>query len=293
MKLVTFLRNGNKLPEVGVLKETGVVPVEDCGLMFVDMNDLILNINSTEENYLDRMAHERRMSLSLHEVTLLAPIVHPMQDVICLGLNYTEHVEEAKQYSGEAFDIDKPKAVYFSKRCFEAPGTGAPVSAYVELTQKLDYEAELAVIIGKEAYKVAPEDTEQYVFGYTVLNDLTARDVQTAHSQWYFGKSLEGFCPMGPCIVTRDEFEYPPKLQISSAVNGELRQSSTTDLLIHSIPEIISELSQGMRLMPGTIIATGTPKGTGMGLTPPVFLKKGDTVVCSIEGIGDLETPIV
>ncbi len=293
MKLVTFLRNGSKLPEVGVLKETGVVPIEDCELMFMDMLDLINNINARELDYLDRIAHERRMSLSLHDVTLLAPIVSPPQDVICLGLNYTEHVEEAKQYSDDAFGLDKPQAVYFSKRCAVAPGPGAPVSAYEELTQKLDYEAELAVIIGKEAYKVAPEDTEQYVFGYTVLNDLTARDVQTGHGQWYFGKSLDGFCPMGPCIVTRDEFEYPPKLEISSTVNGVLRQSSTTDLLIHTIPQIISELSQGMRLKPGTIIATGTPKGTGMGLTPPAFLKKGDVVVCSIDGIGDLETPIV
>ena len=293
MKLVTFLREGNKMPEVGVLKETGVVPVEDCGLVFIDMLDLIRNINEYEEDYLDRFAHERRMALSMHEVTLLAPIVRPEQDVICLGLNYAEHVEEAKQYSDDAFGIDKPKAVYFSKRCARSPGTGEAVSAYEKLTQKLDYEAELAVIIGKEAYQVAPEDTEQYVFGYTILNDLTARDVQTAHSQWYFGKSLDGFCPMGPCIVTRDEFEYPPKLQISASVNGELRQNSTTDLLIHTIPEIISELSQGIRLMPGTIIATGTPKGTGMGMAPPAFLKKGDTVVCSIEGIGDLETPIV
>ncbi len=126
-----------------------------------------------------------------------------------------------------------------------------------------------------------------------ILNDFTARDLQTAHTQWYLGKSLEGYCPSGPCIVTKDEFAFPPDLSIRCRVNGELRQDSRTGNLIHTIPEVIAEFSRGIRLLPGTIIATGTPKGTCMGMKEPVFLKKGDVVVCEIEGIGHLENTIV
>ena len=154
--------------------------------------------------------------------------------------------------------------------------------------ERLDYEAELAVIIGKTAKNVPAEQAEEYIFGYTVLNDVSARVLQTSHKQWYFGKSLDGFTPMGPAIVTADEIPFPPKLRISACVNGEVRQDSTTDLLITGIADIIAELSSGMTLLPGTIIATGTPAGVGMGFDPPKFLKSGDTVECSIEGIGTL-----
>ena len=132
------------------------------------------------------------------------------------------------------------------------------------------------------------EDAFDYVFGYTILNDVSARNLQTSHKQWYFGKSLDGFTPIGPCIVTKEDFQNPPALYIRSYVNGELRQNSTTDLLIFDIAHVISELSQGMTLLPGTIIAMGTPAGVGMGFVPPNFLKAGDEVKCEIEGIGTL-----
>ena len=162
-----------------------------------------------------------------------------------------------------------------------------------DLTERLDYEAELAVIIGQDALDVSAENAEQYVFGYTIINDVSARDLQTRHKQWYFGKSLDGFCPMGPCIVTRDEISWPPALDIRAEVNGELRQHSNTRMLIHGIDEIISVLSRGMLLKAGTIIATGTPKGVAMGMPLPRFLKTGDTVVCEIERIGRLENLVV
>ena len=156
----------------------------------------------------------------------------------------------------------------------------------------LDYETELAVVLGRDAKNVAEADAFDYVFGYTIVNDVSARNLQTGHKQWYFGKGLDGFTPMGPCLVTRDEFAQPPALAIRTYVNGELRQDAVTDQLLFSIPHILHELSQGMTLQAGTIIATGTPAGVGMGFDPPKFLKAGDVVRCEIEGIGTLENPV-
>ena len=154
-------------------------------------------------------------------------------------------------------------------------------------------KAILAVIIGRDAKNVSMENARNYVFGYTVLNDVTARDLQNRHVQWYFGKSLDGFNPMGPCIVTADEFDFPPALRITSSVNGEVRQDANTNMLIHSIAKIVSQFSLGVTLKAGTIIATGTPKGVAMGMEKPRFLKKGDVVVCEIEGIGRLTNTVV
>ena len=151
----------------------------------------------------------------------------------------------------------------------------------------------VAVVLGKDAKDVPAGQTKDYVFGYTILNDVSARDVQTAHKQWYFGKSLDGFTPIGPCIVTADEFEaYPPQLGIRSFVNGEKRQDSNTGLQIFDIDHVIAELSQGMTLKAGSIIASGTPAGVGMGMEPPCFLKPGDEVRCEIEGIGALTNTV-
>lgn len=198
------------------------------------------------------------------------------------------HAEESARYKKEAFGGERPFAVYFSKRVSEATGTGAEIPSHKELVQDLDYEAELAVIIGKDAKNVPVSEVKNYIFGYTVINDVSARTLQTRHKQWYFGKSLDGFLPMGPCIVTAEEFPYPPRLSIQSRVNGELRQDSSTELMIFGIDHVVSELSAGMTLKAGTIIATGTPAGVGMGFDPPRFLKPGDVVECSIEGIGTL-----
>ena len=151
----------------------------------------------------------------------------PRQDVICLGMNYRDHAKEAAQYDAEAFATERPAAVYFSKRVSRAGDPDGIIPRYEGLVERLDYEAELAVILSKEARNVKAEEAENYIFGYTVLNDVSARDLQTGHKQWYFGKSLDGYTPMGPCIVTADDIAFPPALDISCKVNGELRRAPT------------------------------------------------------------------
>ncbi|MBP3509164.1 fumarylacetoacetate hydrolase family protein [Oscillibacter sp.] len=283
MKLVTYLHDGKEA--VGVLSGDGAAVRL---LPFPDMNALI----EAPRDRLLSAVKDAGDSLPLSAVTLLAPIPRPRQDVICLGINYKAHAEEAERYSSEAFKKERPIPIYFSKRVSEAVAPEGFIESHSGLVQRLDYEAELAVIISKTARNVRAADAADYIFGYTVLNDVSARLLQTTHKQWYFGKGLDGFTPMGPCITTADEIAFPPALRISSRVNGELRQDSTTDLLITSIADIIEELSSGMTLLPGTIIATGTPAGVGMGFDPPKFLKPGDVVECSIEGIGTLRNTV-
>ena len=283
MKLVTFLQDGREFVGVLTADETAVRP-----LPFADMNTLI---EAPREQLLSAVK-AANASLPLSAVTLLSPIPRPRQDVICLGINYKAHAEEAERYSSEAFKKERPIPIYFSKRVSEAVGPEGFIESHPGLVERLDYESELAVIIGKTARNVKAADAADYIFGYTVLNDVSARLLQTTHKQWYFGKSLDGFTPIGPCITTADEIAFPPALPISSRVNGELRQNSTTDLLITGIADIIEELSSGMTLLPGTIIATGTPAGVGMGFDPPKFLKPGDVVECTIEGIGTLRNTV-
>lgn len=230
--------------------------------------------------------------LSLDQVRVLAPIPEPMQDVICLGMNYQKHKAEAEQFDPQAFTRDRGNAVYFSKRAAHCPGPGDPIPGHFDIVDSLDYETELAVVLGKDAWQVAEEDAFDYVLGYTIVNDVSARNLQTGHKQWYMGKGLDGFTPMGPCIVTKDEFAQPPAQAIRTWINGELRQDAVTDELIFGIAYVIHELSQGMTLKAGTIIATGTPAGVGMGFDPPKFLNPGDLVRCEIEGIGVLENRV-
>ncbi|MDO4491405.1 MAG: fumarylacetoacetate hydrolase family protein [Lachnospiraceae bacterium] len=283
MKLITCKYKEKEVTGV-LLEESSSVQI----LPFEDMNALIQAAAQSSGESLRTAQKESVMVVPLSEVSLLAPIPRPRQDVICLGINYKKHAEEAERYSEKAFKKERPIPIYFSKRVTEAVAPEGTIESHPGLVQRLDYECELAVIIGKTARNVKAEEAEQYIFGYTVLNDVSARLLQTSHKQWYFGKGLDGFTPMGPCITTADEIPWPPALGISSRVNGELRQNSTTDLLITSIPEIIEELSSGMTLLPGTIIATGTPAGVGMGFDPPKFLKPGDVVECTIEGIGTI-----
>ena len=289
MKLITFTRAESAREELGVLRGERVLPLEELGFSFRDMNELILRSTAEERA---AMAAAEGEGLPLSAVRLLSPIPRPLQDVLCLGLNYRDHAAEAKGFSKDAFGLELAAPIFFSKRVSYSQGTGAPIPAHRDLTQQLDFENELAVILGRDAENVSEEDAAACVFGYTILNDVSAREVQTRHKQWYFGKSLEGFCPMGPCIVTADEFSFPPRLRISTTLNGELRQNSNTGLLIHSIAEIISTLSRGLVLKAGTIIATGTPKGVLMGSAEPRFLQPGDEVVCRIEGIGELRNTV-
>ena len=293
MKFITYKYDNKE--QVGILSknEQGIYPIKTLGLNYQTMTELIENITDEQITIL-QLAIEKDSNevLCIDDVTKMAPIPDPKQDIICLGINYMAHAVESARYKKEAFGGDRPYAVYFSKRVNFVTGDGDYIPSYPELVDSLDYEAELAVIIKKDAKNVAKEEAYDYVFGYTIINDVSARNLQTRHKQWYFGKSLDGFTPMGPCIVTKDEFINPPVLQICSRVNGELRQNSTTDLMITSIEDVIHELSQGVTLKAGTIIAMGTPAGVGMGFEPPRFLKAGDVVECEIEGIGCLKNTV-
>jgi 2-keto-4-pentenoate hydratase/2-oxohepta-3-ene-1,7-dioic acid hydratase in catechol pathway len=231
--------------------------------------------------------------LPLSSIEIVAPINNPVRNIFCVGKNYTDHVKELSKYDKEQFDYTVEKPVFFTKPTTSVNGPYADVPAHETMTSQLDYEAELAVIIGKDGVNIPVENALDYVFGYTIINDVTARDVQRAHKQWVKGKGLDGFCPMGPWIVTRDDITDPQNINIKSFVNGELRQSSNTSKMIHSIAQLISELSQGLTLKAGDILATGTPEGVGAGFNPPKFLAKGDIVRIEIDDIGAIENTVI
>lgn len=291
MKILTYMHNGTTA--VGVLKKDGseVVPVNYLDFDVADMNAFL---EAQDEAKLEKMDRNKELmqGIPVEEIRLLAPIVYPKQDVICLGINYYAHAEEAARFHDEAFGGERPEPIYFAKRINRAVADGEYIDGHLDIVDSLDYEAELAVVIGKDARDVQPDEVFDYVFGYTILNDMSARNLQTAHKQWYFGKSLDDFTPIGPWIVTKDEFTNPPALPIRSYVNGELRQDSNTELMINGIEKVICQLTQGMTLAAGTIIAMGTPAGVGMGFTPPKFLQAGDIVKCEIEGIGAITNEI-
>lgn len=294
MRFVTC-RMPDGVEEPAVLSADGstVTPLSWLGMSYETLSDAIPFLTPRVRMGLSLAMSAGLPSLPVDAVQLQSPIPCPAQDVICLGINYLAHSEEAEKYSADAFSTQHQDAIYFSKRVSRAVPDGGAIQAHTDLVQKLDYECELAVILGKDAKDVPAGQSQDYVFGYTILNDVSARDVQTAHKQWYFGKSLDGFTPMGPCIVTADEFaQYPPAVGIRSFVNGEKRQASNTALQIFDIDHVICELSQGMTLKAGTIIATGTPAGVGMGMDPPQFLRPGDLVRCEIDGIGSLTNPV-
>ena len=286
MKLVTYQYDG--IERVGALTPDGAAILP---LPYPDMNTLIESASFADLLSAASAAESSGASVPAAEAVLLAPIPRPRQDIICLGMNYRDHLTEAANYDS-AFAKERPVTVYFSKRVSQAVAPEGFIERHAGLTERLDYENELAVILGKTARDVKAADAADYIFGYTIVNDVSAREVQTAHKQFYFGKSLDGFTPMGPCITTADEIAFPPALTLTTLVNGELRQNSNTSLLLNSIAEIIEELSSGMTLLPGTIIATGTPAGVGMGFDPPKFLKPGDVVECTIAGIGTLRNTV-
>ena len=265
-------------------------------LAFADMNALVMGWNEEVKAALASLAANEDVlsgaAVNVDELQLCAPIVHPRQDVVCLGINYDAHAQEAGRFSDEAFGGERPYTIYFSKRVSRATATKELVPSYKGLVDSLDYECELGVVLGKDCKGVTKEEAKQYIFGYTIINDISARNLQTRHKQWYLGKSLDGFTPMGPCIVTADEIGDEQSLEISCTVNGELRQSGNTKYMIQTVCGAISELSQGMTLQAGTIIATGTPAGVGMGMQPPQFLQTGDVVECRIAKIGILTNTI-
>jgi 2-keto-4-pentenoate hydratase/2-oxohepta-3-ene-1,7-dioic acid hydratase in catechol pathway len=235
-------------------------------------------------------------AVALTDVCLRAPIPHPRRNIFCVGKNYLDHVKEIKDSKlGEAQGAmaNLPKhPVVFSKVPEAVIGTRVGIDSHPTATQEMDYEAELAVVIAKKGKAINQADAMKYVWGYTIVNDVSARDVQAKHVQFHIGKSFDTFCPMGPWLVSADEINEK-NTKIQCWVNGELRQDGNTEQMIFDIPTVIESISAGMTLYPGDVIATGTPSGVGMGFKPPRFLKKGDNIKIQIEGIGVLENPVI
>jgi 2-keto-4-pentenoate hydratase/2-oxohepta-3-ene-1,7-dioic acid hydratase in catechol pathway len=287
MKFAAFMHRGREL--IGTVDADGLHVAPIAGV--ADMVDLIERFAEIGPGLTSS-----RGSIAIADVELRAPIALPRRNIFCVGKNYGEHAREFSRSGFEAGavkgnELDEYPAV-FSKGPNTVVGPYDDVLLHANVTSSVDYEAELAVVIGRGGKEIAPERAYEHVFGYTVVNDVTARDRQKNHKQWFLGKTLDTFCPMGPWITTSDELD-PENLEVKCWVNGELRQHANTRDLIFDIPRLISTISQGLALMPGDIIATGTPAGVGIGFTPPKFLKKDDVVTVEISRIGKIENRFV
>lgn len=230
-------------------------------------------------------------ALPLQAVRLLAPIPRPARNIFCVGKNYAKHAVEVKKTRISATGIPE-NPIYFTKTANPAQPDGGIIRFSRRVTRQADYEAELAVVIGQEGRDIDPARAEDYIFGYTIIDDVSARDLQVRHEQWFKGKNLDTFCPMGPCIVGKEDIPFPVELTITCRVNGEVCQQDNTRHFIFDIPTMLAVLSQGLTLEPGDILSTGTPAGVGAGLNPPRFLHGGDTVECEIERIGCLHSTV-
>ncbi len=273
MRLLTF-RYQEQAIFTGVLKQGEIYPLPWA--------DLLCAAEAGTSAILDAVAAAQ--PIAFDDVKLLAPVRRPGK-IIAIGLNYLDHCLEQG-----LTPPDRP--TLFTKFTTSVNDPGGQIRWDPALTQKVDYEAELAIVIGKRARRVQASDAYDYVFGYTCLNDVTARDLQKGDGQWVRGKSLDTFCPMGPVVVTADELPDPHNLSIQTWVNGELRQSSNTKHLIHNVPNLVALCSAAFTLEPGDIITTGTPGGVGFHRKPPTFLEPGDHIVVEIENIGRLENTV-
>lgn len=297
MYLLTYVYNNEEYTGFLDKDKKGIIPsakvFEKLNLKAPNnMIDLIEKFENIDiKNAEDTLCSLER-ELLLDEVTILAPIPYPKRNVLCLGKNYLDHVNEVKSLKNVNADVPT-KPIYFSKIAYPAVGHKANVDGHFDTVKQLDYEVELAVIIGKKCSNVSLDEAWDVIFGYSVANDVSARDIQQEHVQWHKGKSFDTYCPMGPYIVHKSQISFPPSLSIQSYVNGELRQNGNTSLLIFDIPTIINDITKGITLYPGDIILTGTPAGVGAGFNPPKYLNAGDVVDCVIENIGTLSNTIV
>ncbi len=283
MRLITFSKNGKQTPGILRADYNAIYPLDRLGY-----GSALEFIAAGEEAWTaaDSAAAsaEARELLPLASVQLLAPLPRPGK-ILCVGLNYRDHAVES------AMELPKVPAV-FTKFSNAIIGHGASV-IIPKMTQQPDYEAEMAIVIGKTCKRAAAADWKEYVFGYTILNDVSARDVQLSTSQWSLGKSFDTFAPMGPAIVGKDEIADPHALDIKLSIGGETLQHSNTRELIFKAPDLISYLSSIVTLEPGDVISTGTPSGVGLGRTPKRWILPGETMTIEIEGIGILTNPVI
>ena len=294
MRFVTFSAQGiNNRP--GVLDAAGqfIVDLEAEGIAS-DLTALIEQGGKGLEAVRQALMQPTR-AVPLAQAALGAPIPRPRRNIMCVGKNYFEH---SKEFEKSGFDSTSggqavPDApVIFTKAPSTVAAPGAAIPSHLDPTRSTDYEGELGVVIGKGGRGIAKADAYGHVFGYVIINDVTARKLQNVHKQWFLGKSVDGYCPMGPYLVTADEVGDVTQLKLTTDVNGERRQEAVVSDLIFDIPTIVETISRTMTLEPGDIIATGTPAGVGIGFAPPQFLKKGDVVRIAITGLGVLENPV-
>ena len=301
MRLITFRRNGeprlgaavgDQAVDLGALAQANGQSLPSDMLALIEAGPSALDAART---LLDRAggSYPAGAAFPLGEVQLLSPIPRTRKNVICLGLNYAEHVAEGSRAMN--LDRDLPKSpVYFSKPPTVLVGHEAPIIFDEAVSTRMDWEAELGVVMARGGRKIPKERALEYVFGYTCFNDVSARDLQRARGgQWHMGKSLDTYGPMGPWIVTADEIPDPQALDIACRVNGDTKQSSNTRHMIFDVATCIADWSSAVTLEPGDVFATGTPDGVGFARTPPEFMKPGDTVEVEIERIGVLRNPIV
>jgi 2-keto-4-pentenoate hydratase/2-oxohepta-3-ene-1,7-dioic acid hydratase in catechol pathway len=299
MKLLSFRYDGRTLFGPKVKKEDAVWDILAIAEAF-GVTDFPQTITEGIASGLDFVEKVRKLAeqaradenpdqfkYAFTAIEWLSPIPRTPKNILCVGKNYADHAAEM------GADAPPEKLMIFTKSPTAIAADEQDVSVHADVTDSLDYEGELAVVISKGGRNIPKQLAYDYIFGYTIANDVTARDVQAAHGQFFLGKSLDGSCPMGPYIVTKNEIPNPHNLSIVTKVNDEVRQNGNTASMIFKIDELIAEISRYVTLEPGDVILTGTPAGVGKGMTPPTFLKKGDTVKVSIESIGTLVNKFV
>ena len=288
------LANGQFLPVAAASHAAGI---SDAALLDGSMQALIAGGDNALASLAPVVARANAgdaalVALAITDAVLLAPLPRPAKNVFCVGRNYAEHIAEGARAQNTVIAVTEVP-VYFTKPPTAVIGPDASIPVFPHVSAAIDYEVELAVIIGTAGRDIAKDRAYDHIWGYTILNDITARDVQRRHGgQFFKGKGLDGSCPLGPVIVTMDELADPQNLGLRCLVNGDLRQNGNTAQMIFDIPTLVESLSAGLTLEPGDILATGTPSGVGYAMTPPQFLKDGDVVVCEIDGIGRLSNPV-
>ncbi len=285
MKLVTYRHSG--VERVGAVREDGVVDLSELAPSMLALIDGGPQLLARAREHVAAAG----ATTPLADVTLLAPIPRPRKNIICLGMNYAAHAIESLRAKGLPEKLPE-YPVFFSKAPTAVNHPEATVPLMADISPQRDWEVELALVMWLPARNVPAEEALGYVFGYTILNDVSARDLQNRHQQFFYSKSLDGSAPMGPWIVTADEIRDPHSLRIQLRLNGETVQDSNTGDMIFDIPTCIATFTNGVTLEPGDVITTGTPSGVGMGMTPQRWLKAGDVMECEIDGIGVLRNTV-
>lgn len=284
MRLVTFASDFGVL--AGVLEGDRILPLAGLDVLsIIEMGPAGL------ERARALAAEAAGHALPYDPAMLLAPIPNPRRNIFCLGKNYAEHAIEMQRAGNQPAKLPEVP-IFFTKATTTVNGPFADIPFFPQVSTRIDWEVELAVVIGKAGINIPRAQAMEHVFGYTVINDISARDLQSHHQQYFKGKSLDGSCPMGPAIVTADEVPDPHALGLRCRVNGVLKQESTTGKMIFDIPACIESLSRGMTLLPGDVIATGTPSGVGNARTPPEYLEPGDVVESEVDGVGLIRNTI-